>query len=286
MKIDPKFSAVIAVLLLLIILGPMMVDSCNSTPINNASKIKGLKFSDLDRDGKYDANDPGVPGVTIKLINVTNGSVVSQTTTNAKGYYEFNNLLPGDYIVKEILLIGTVNTTPSIVPVTLGEKQLVSVCFGNSPLVAPSASVCPSPSPTASPSPSLSPIPSISPSPSPTASPTPTCTISPSVSPTPTPSPTGLIKGIKFYDTNMNGTYDPDEPRIAGVTILLYSGLEIIGQATTNGNGYYQFTGLTPGEYVVREVVPPGYYNTTPASVTVTLNGQNATAMFGNVYLD
>ncbi len=61
-----------------------------------------------------------------------------------------------------------------------------------------------------------------------------------------------------FLDLNTNGALDPGEP--TAVT-------QADDPATTavDETGRFSFTGLAPGTYVVREVVPPGFVQTAPA---------------------
>ena len=54
-----------------------------------------LAWLDLDGDGWYDSAEPGLPGVTLRLIR--NGETVAETTTDAYGYYTFDNLYPSTY---------------------------------------------------------------------------------------------------------------------------------------------------------------------------------------------
>lgn len=54
-----------------------------------------LAWLDLDGDGWYDSAEPGLPGVTLRLIR--NGETVAETTTDAYGYYMFDNLYPSTY---------------------------------------------------------------------------------------------------------------------------------------------------------------------------------------------
>ncbi|MEG4348662.1 SdrD B-like domain-containing protein [Microcoleus sp. LAD1_D3] len=98
----------------------------------------------------------------------------------------------------------------------------------------------------------------------------------------------GTITGIKFNDTNGNGTQDTGEIGIPGVTIFLdtnNNGTSDTGetQVTTGTDGSYSFPNLQTGTYNVREVVPTGFTPTTPNPRTVPLDpGQTSTANFGN----
>src|SRR6185369_1596326 len=71
--------------------------------------------------------------------------------------------------------------------------------------------------------------------------------------------------GTKYEDLNANGSFDEGEQGLAGWTIVAYTagddgvfgtGDDVEeGSATTNANGDYMITGLTPGEYQFREVM-------------------------------
>src|SRR5690606_15339651 len=52
-----------------------------------------------DDDGVQDIDEPGAPGVTVRLIDGS-GSVIATTVTNANGFYLFDFLTPGDYAVE------------------------------------------------------------------------------------------------------------------------------------------------------------------------------------------
>lgn len=53
---------------------------------------------DVNRNGKQDAGEPGLEGVTVKLFDTSN-ALVATTTTDADGHYLFDNLYPADYHV-------------------------------------------------------------------------------------------------------------------------------------------------------------------------------------------
>ena len=76
-----------------------------------------------------------------------------------------------------------------------------------------------------------------------------------------------------YTDSNGNGSQDIGEPGISGVTVTLYQdngsspGIWDAGDAqvttkVTDANGYYLFTGLAAGNYVVRILSPPAGTNT------------------------
>ena len=98
---------------------------------------------------------------------------------------------------------------------------------------------------------------------------------------------TAMVSGVKFNDANGNGTRDAGEEGMAGVTIRLTDSANVVRTTTTDGSGSFSFTGLTPGTYVVSEVVPAGFAQTAPpapGTFTVTLTTGQAVGnlVFGN----
>jgi hypothetical protein len=84
------------------------------------------------------------------------------------------------------------------------------------------------------------------------------------------------IHGVKFEDLDGNHVRDDGEPGMAGLTIFIDSNRngqhDVDEPTTTTGeDGTYDFFGLTPGSYVVREIVEPGYIQTSPETVSGTL---------------
>lgn len=80
---------------------------------------------------------------------------------------------------------------------------------------------------------------------------------------------TGSISGHKFRDDDNDGTWDPNEPAVAGWTIFLDTNNdgdldEGEPRDDTDAQGVYEFTGLAPGSYVVREVQRAGWIQTAP----------------------
>ncbi len=85
---------------------------------------------------------------------------------------------------------------------------------------------------------------------------------------------TGTISGVKFNDFNANGRLDAGEPPIANTQIYIdlnnNSSLDP-GEASTlsDSQGNYSFRNVPVGSYVIREVQPPGFIQTTPPAVVV-----------------
>ncbi len=81
--------------------------------------------------------EPVLPGVTIYLDLNNNGKLDSDEpsqVTNDQGLYQFTDLAPGTYIVREVVESGVTQTAPNagFFEVTLGEDEIVSdLKFGN-----------------------------------------------------------------------------------------------------------------------------------------------------------
>lgn len=100
--------------------------------------------------------------------------------------------------------------------------------------------------------------------------------------------PNSNITGCKFEDFNVNGYRDGNEPAISGVTVYLdtnNNGALDAGEAstTTNQFGTFAFNNLAPGTYNLREVVPPGYFQTTqPLNIVLGPNQTFTCALIGD----
>jgi len=84
---------------------------------------------------------------------------------------------------------------------------------------------------------------------------------------------TASISGTVFNDTNGNGTLNPGETGIAGVTVTLDAGADntVDATTTTDINGNYSFTLLLSGTYRIRQVVPLGKTQSSPNPPDVVL---------------
>lgn len=101
-------------------------------------RVTGLKYEDLNGNGKRDGGEPGLGGWTIKLRH--GGKVVATTTTAANGSYSFlldankSGIGAGQYEVEEVLKAGWVaEETPGAFNVALGShgKTFGGKDFGN-----------------------------------------------------------------------------------------------------------------------------------------------------------
>ncbi|MEZ6135299.1 MAG: SdrD B-like domain-containing protein [Pirellulaceae bacterium] len=72
--------------------------------------------------------------------------------------------------------------------------------------------------------------------------------------------PPASIGGVVFVDADQDCDFDSGEAPIAGVTItLLDANGNIVATTITDASGKYQFQGLRPGQYSVRQSQPSGY---------------------------
>ncbi|MBU6295248.1 MAG: MSCRAMM family adhesin SdrC, partial [Planctomycetes bacterium] len=95
--------------------------------------------------------------------------------------------------------------------------------------------------------------------------PSPLATLAPS---TPaSASPPKLVTGEVWFDRNMNGKMDWNEPGMKGVTVRLSNGGGgAIASTVTDKNGYYNFANLPDAEYSVKFVTPRGFAPTIPGA--------------------
>ncbi|MBK8621888.1 MAG: PKD domain-containing protein [Saprospiraceae bacterium] len=63
------------------------------------ARLGDYVWEDSDVDGVQDDNETGISGVTVRLLD-ENGNQIRFTVTNLNGFYLFDNLAPGNYIVK------------------------------------------------------------------------------------------------------------------------------------------------------------------------------------------
>jgi uncharacterized repeat protein (TIGR01451 family) len=96
----------------------------------------------------------------------------------------------------------------------------------------------------------------------------------------------GFIGDLVWNDRDGDGVHDPDETGLANIVIdLTFDGT--VWTTTTNLDGYYEFTGLEAGDYIVDvndSTIPPGYFLTSvsdPFNVTLGAHERFEDADFG-----
>ncbi|MEQ8384127.1 MAG: S8 family serine peptidase [Coleofasciculus sp. A1-SPW-01] len=88
-------------------------------PPSPLGEIHGSKWNDIDGDGIWDANEPGLSGWTIYLDQNQNSQLDAgevSTITDINGNYSFTELTADTYTVAEVLLPGWQQTVPGSEP--------------------------------------------------------------------------------------------------------------------------------------------------------------------------
>lgn len=173
-------------------------------------------WNDINQDGVQDANEPGVPGVTVTLYN-TLGSPIATTSTDANGAYQFTGLTPDTYYVEFTNLpagfeftgqnAGGDDALDSDADPVNGSTDWVTLTAGQNYIDLDAGIFT---------------------------------------------NQAGLGNYV-WNDLNNNGIQEPGEPGIPGITVTLYAadGTTPLATAITNANGAYSFVNLDPGTYVV-----------------------------------
>ncbi|XBH21532.1 SdrD B-like domain-containing protein [Jonesiaceae bacterium BS-20] len=189
---------------------------------------------DKDGDGKQDPNEPGIPGVTVKLLT-PEGKEIKRTVTDKDGFYSFTDLTPGtDFIIE----------FPTTVMIQDVEYVLTTPDQGNDDGKDSDADTKTGRVSVTTPEDGLN----LS-EPGKTDNPTFDAGFVPVEE-----APTLVSVGdFVWVDKDGDGKQNPNEPGIPGVTVRLLSpeGKEI-KTAVTDKDGFYSFTDLTPDtEYII-----------------------------------
>jgi uncharacterized repeat protein (TIGR01451 family) len=204
---------------------------------------------DANNNGLLDAGEPGVAGVTVRLLDAAGSGVLGTTTTDAGGFYTFTNLVSGTYRV-EIDLPATYTSSTDIATSLNPDNNVDGddngVLFVG-PTVVRSGPVTLVPGDAGAQSNN-----SVVAATGSTTNPTLDFGLTQYVS----------LGNQVWYDVNDNGVLDAGEAGIARVAVELYQDTDGSGDYTpgvdqllsttvTDAGGYYTFTGLLPGDYVV-----------------------------------
>ncbi|HZZ73143.1 MAG TPA: SdrD B-like domain-containing protein [Pirellulales bacterium] len=193
------------------------------------ASLAGRVWDDPNLDLIQQGTETGIAGVQVSLLQ-WNGSQYLSTgltqTTDANGDYKFNNLAPGEYRVVETQPSGyfSVGDVPGTVNgttdgATAGKDILTDVVLQGG---------------------------------------------EDSVHNNFAEAQPAAVSGYVYHDQNNNGVKDAGEAGIGNVqlTITPVSTLDPSQTAvtvTTDANGFYNATGLSPGQYQVSEVQPAGW---------------------------
>lgn len=200
--------------------GGTPVNASASSPVVYA-QVGNFAFEDVNGNGIQDTGDTGVAGVTVELRDFATNAVVATTTTGANGLYLFTNVVPGKYYETFVKPAGW--------ELTQAGQGTAATDSDPDPATGQGAAF------------ELF------------------------------NSQSDLTHDVGLYrpaslgdtvweDTDGDGVKDAGESGVAGVTVkLLDAANAVVGTTTTNGSGFYQFTGLTPGAYTVEFARPAGW---------------------------
>ncbi|MCX8056048.1 MAG: CIA30 family protein, partial [Ignavibacteria bacterium] len=195
------------------------------TPPAPTCAIGDRVWEDLNKNGIQDIGEPGVPYVTVKLLDC-NGQVINQTQTNSNGYYQFTNILEGSYKLRFVLPNGYAFTLKDAGSNDLLDSDVdpitgMTICFPIEP---------------------------------------PYCDSNANKWDAGIYKIKGSIGDFVWFDANGNGIQDAGETGLAGITVKLYDCSDnLISTTTTNSQGKYKFEDLMPGNYYVKFMAPTGY---------------------------
>ena len=210
--------------------------------------IRGQVVVSTDANCDPDDGEPGIAGVQIDLLD-GEGNFIRSTVTNANGEYQFTNLQPGEYAVREHQPSGYFDLEAHVGDG--GGTRLTSNLLGDIPIGSDqhltNYDFCEGPP----------------------------AELSGYVFLDGGPIPTNQTLTPQQIYALRNGDRTPDDTPLVGVVLELRDGTDgtpITGdlalpgtygngpiRTTTDANGFYHFVGLRPGTYAVVEVHPSQY---------------------------
>ena len=221
--------------------------------------LGNLVWLDLNNNGRVDPGEPGLAGVTVRLIASDGVTVLGTTATNGSGLYQFSGLQPGTYLVEvdrtSVAITGYLSSTDIATSANPNNDindddngvALTSTTVRSGPVVL-SALGEPIDDGDTDANSNLS-------------------------------VDFGFVRALSlgnlvWADLNDNGRVDPGEQGIAGVTVRLIGsdGVTVLASTTTDASGRYLFGGLGPAGYYVEVVPPPGTRSSTDIATSADPN--------------
>ena len=222
------------------------IDTAVNAGLTQPASLVSTVWLDTNKDGLLNNGEAGLGGVTVELLNAAGTAILATTTTNAAGTYAFTGIGAGVYEVAFIAPTGDTFTTQGV---------------GSNPALNSSANIGTG--------------------------------ITAQITLTGGQNDTTVNAGLQikpaslgstvFLDANRDGLLDNGETGVAGVTVELLNaaGTSILATTTTDSNGTYAFTGLTPGAYEVEFLTPAGDILTTAGVGTNPAINSSANATTG-----
>ena len=211
--------------------------------------LSGTVLEDTQAPNADEIDNPGdtpIAGVTVELFNADadgnpEGSAIATQTTNSEGFYEFTDLANGDYVVVETQPVGFESVTDAD---GTDDNQIAATINGANSIENDFLEE--------------------------------------------TPPVLYALSGTVYEDTNApdDDAIETEDTPIAGVTVELFNADgngnpdgSAIATQTTNQDGFYEFTDLANGDYVVIETQPVGFESVTDVDgtddnqIAATING-------------
>jgi len=212
--------------------------SPSSSPTSVAG-LGGLVWDDLNGDGLIDSGETMLSSMEVSLLDEA-GNVVKTTASTSDGRYFFSGVLPDTYSITVVS-----GAEYQFSPVVSGGNQMRSstVVSGDNQIAQSGSGQGTSNPITLSGGEERNDI------------------------------HAGMYKPITignkvWNDLNGNGIQETGEPGMSGVEVALVDGSGTVVETTeTDVDGYYRFTGLSPGRYSVEFQLPSGYAFTQSAEV-------------------
>lgn len=230
--------------------------------VNNVA-LGNLVWLDFNNNGLVDPGEPGLDGVTVRLLDATGTTVITTTATSNGGLYLFADLSPSTYIVEIVPPAGTGSSTGT--PGSATGPYESNPGGGQPPDPDSDINNDDNGNHTAGAG-------------SPIRSQPVTLTVDgeptndgDSDNDTNLTVDFGLVGTLAlgdtvWFDVNNNGLIDADETGIDGVPVRLYDGNgNLITSTVTAGGGLYRLPNLPPGDYYVEITPPSGYCSSTGA---------------------
>ena len=194
---------------------PGEVVSDQSTGAYVLATIGDYVFLDVNEDGIQDADDTGLEGIELSLIDMS-GTVINTITTGADGAYSFDNLVPGNYIISAVASNIYLPTQLNVGDDTLdSDLETIMGNFGSSPIT-----VCSGQNEE-------------------------TIDFGFVID-------YSSISGQVYEDSKADRMFNAPDTAIVAVPVTLYnSANEIVQSTTTDTNGNYAFDNVLAGEYYI-----------------------------------
>jgi hypothetical protein len=110
----------------------LLASACTTIAGFSGSELSicGLKFHDLNENGVLDKDELGLENWTFTLTNIGDCKIIDYATTDANGYFCFEDIPAGNYSIDEVLQEGWYNTTPAHQSIII-EDSSAMLFFGN-----------------------------------------------------------------------------------------------------------------------------------------------------------